>query len=200
MSQRFALAFRRALPAILAMAAVYATSIAAGMAAVHADLGFALEQRDSIVSRAVREDPVSRAESAGAHGKAALMEFSRNVALVAIPETIGGLTFVLPVGLGAYRGWVGGIVSVNSRHQSRLRNARSATYYVVTVLLQAAGYALADGAGLYLGWAFLKRRGDMVGPRWFRLPREALKDVVLLYALIVPLFALGSLWEFFAGP
>ena len=182
---------------ILIIGATYAASLATGVLMVHTGNRFALAYRDSLVARAHRADPAARAGDAGAHGVAAAVDFSRNLGLVAIPETIGGLTLVLPVGLASYRGWVGGIVSVNRDHQSRLRRPPAAVYYLVTLVLQLSGFTLAGGGGLHLGWAFLRKRGPFVGPAWFRLPRPALVDVAWLYVLIVPLFALGSLWEFF---
>lgn len=179
------------------MAAVYLTTILAGIVLVHGGNRFALDRRDAIVSAAVRDDAASRAENEGAHAKAALIDFSRSLCLAAIPETVGGLTFILPVGLGAYRGWVGGIVSVDSKHRSRLRTRRSAAYYLVTVLLHACAFTLADGAGLHLGREFFRRSNVFVGPSWFRLPRQALIDAAWLYALVVPLFAAGTVWEYF---
>ncbi len=175
----------------------YALSLSVGILMSHSGNRFALSYRDSIVARAHRADPAARADDAGAHGVAAAFDFSRNLGLAAIPETIGGLTLVLPVGLAAYRGWVGGIVSIDEHHWSRLRQPRSAVYYLVTLALQLAAFTLAGGAGLHLGWAYFRRRGPFVGPAWFRLPKPALVDVAWLYVLIVPLFALGSLWEFF---
>jgi hypothetical protein len=184
---------------ILFMALVYAVSIGAGAAMVHSGNAFALRTRDSLVARAHRADPSSRADDAGAHGRAAAIDFSRNLGLAAIPETVGGLTLVIPVALAAYRGWVGGIVSVDARHMSRLADPRSAVYFVVALLLQVAAFTLAGGAGLHLGIAFFEKRGPFVGPRWFRLPRPALIDVARIYVLVIPLFAIGSWWEF-AGP
>ncbi|HEU5181817.1 MAG TPA: hypothetical protein VFW45_13600, partial [Candidatus Polarisedimenticolia bacterium] len=67
----------------------------------------------------------------------------------------------------------------------------------VTLAFQLAAFTLAGGGGLHLGWAYLRRRGPFIGPEWFRLPRPALIDVGLLYLLIVPMFAIGSIWEFF---
>jgi uncharacterized membrane protein SpoIIM required for sporulation len=182
---------------ILTVATTYVVSVSVGVLMAHAGSQFALAYRDSLVVRAHRQDPAARANNAGAHGAAAAIDFARNLGLAAIPETIGGLTLVLPVGLASYRGWVGGIVSVNGAHQSRFHHARTAVYYLVTLLLQLAAFTLAGGGGLHLGWAFLRKRGPFVGPTWFRLPRPALVEVVWLYVLIVPLFALGSLWEFF---
>jgi hypothetical protein len=192
-------ALARARPAIAVMAATYAVSLGTGMVLAHAGNRMALERRDALVAAAHRADPASRADDAGATGRAAVLDFSRNLGLAAVPETVAGMTFVVPVALAAYRGWVGGIVSVDHRHQSRLRSFRPALYYLVTLALQLAGFTLAGGAGLHLGWANIKRRGPFVGPRWFRLPRPALVDVAWIYALVVPLFALGSLWEF-CGP
>jgi hypothetical protein len=103
------------------------------------------------------------------------------------------------VALGAYRGWVGGIVSVDYAHRSRLTHVRTAAYYLGALFLQVAAFILAGGGGLHLGWAFAQHRGPFVGPPWFRLPQPALVDVAWLYALIVPLFAAGSYWEFL-GP
>ena len=190
-------ALRRARGGIAIMAALYLASLLAGIVLVHSGNGFALERRDAIVSAAVRDDAASRAEQQGAHGKAALIDFARSLGGAAIPETIGGLTFVLPVGLGAYRGWVGGIVSVDSKHRSRLRTLKPAAYYLVTVLLHVCAFTLADGAGLYLGREFFRRRDVFVGPSWLRLPRQALIDVAWLYVLVVPLFAAATVWEYF---
>ena len=184
---------------IAIIAVTYAVTLAAGMVMAHAGVQFALHFRDSLVVRAHRDDPASRADDGGRHLKAAAIDFSRNLFAAAIPETVGGLTVVLPVGLAAYRGWVGGIVSVDGHHESRLKQPRSATYFIVTLLLQLSGFTLAGGGGVHLGLAYLRRVGPSVGPRWFRLPRPALIDVAWLYSLAVPLFALGSLWEFL-GP
>jgi hypothetical protein len=193
------LAMRHARHGIAIVAVTYVVSVLCGLVMVHAGNGFALGYRDSLVARAVAGDPAARANDRGAHGAAALIDFSRNLGLVAVPDTVGGLVLVLPVGLAAYRGWVGGIVSVDHAHRSRLIGLRTAAYYGVTLLLQLGGFTLAGGGGVHLGWALVKRRGPFVGPAWFRLPQPALIDVAWLYVLIVPLLALGSAWEFL-GP
>ena len=181
---------------ILVIGLTYAVSLTTGILMAHLGSQFALGYRDSLVAAAHRADPAARADDAGAPGRAAVIDFSRNLGLAAIPETIGGLTFILPVSLAAYRGWVGGIVSVDGRHQSRLGRTRAAVYYLVTLALQLSAFTLAGGSGLHLGWAFFRKRGPFVGPPWFRLPGPALADVAWIYSLVVPLFALGSLWEF----
>lgn len=191
-------AVARARMAIAVIVATYVFSVTAGALMVHLGNRFALTYGDSLVARAHRADPAARADDGGRHARAAALDFSRNLFLAAVPETIGGLTVVLPVGLAAYRGWVGGIVSVDRRHHSRLQHARPAVYYLVTLVLQLAAFSLAGGAGLHLGLAYFRREGPFVGPPWFRLPKPALIDVAWLYVLVVPLFAIGSSWEFLA--
>jgi hypothetical protein len=192
-------ALRAARAPIGIMTATYLLSVGTGAVMVHSDNAFALAFRDSLVARAHRADPSARADDAGHHLQAATLDFSRNLGLAAIPETIGGLLLVVPVAMGAYRGWVGGIVSVDAHHRSRLAQPRSAAYFLVTLTLQLIGFTLAGAAGLHLGWSFFKKRGPFVGPAWFRLPGPALRDVGWLYAIIIPMFAIGSLWEFL-GP
>ena len=196
MTARIGMALRNARTGIAIIAAVYLVSVSAGMLMVHTGSTFALTFRDSLVARAHRADPSARADDRGSHVAAAALDFSRNLGLAAIPETIGGLLFVIPVASAAYRGWVGGIVSVDGKHRSRLADPASALYYVAVMLIQLAAFTLAGGAGLHLGWSFFNKRGPFVGPSWFRLPAPALRDVAWLYVLIVPLFALGSLVEF----
>jgi len=181
------------------VALTYLIAITTGVLMAHLGSGFALRYRDALVARAVAADPAARADDRGAHLAAAIIDFSRNLGLAAVPDTVGGLTLVLPVGLAAYRGWIGGIVSVDHAHLSRLARIRGATYYCVTLLLQVCGFTLAGGGGLHLGWALVRGRGPFVGPRWFRLPQPALIDAAWLYVMIVPLLAIGSAWEFL-GP
>lgn len=92
---------------------------------------------------------------------------------------------------------MGGIVSVDGAHVSRLANPAEATYYLVALLLQLIPYTLAGGAGINLGLATLRPRSCYAGKRWLGMPIEALRDVGRLYVLIVPLFLIASLWEFF---
>lgn len=193
---RLVAALRRARGPILLLAAVYAASLTTGAVMVHTGNRGALAFRDSLVARAHRRDPSALADDANHPVRAAALDFARNLGMAAVPETVGGLLLVLPPVLAAYRGWVGGIVSVEHDRSSRLARWRSALQYLVTLALQLAAFTLAGGAGLHLGWCYFRRRGPFVGPAWFRLPGPALVDVVWLYALVVPLFAIGSLWEF----
>ncbi len=56
---------------------------------------------------------------------------------------------------------------------------------------------MAGGAGIRLGWAYYRPSAqDLALGRWLGLPLAALRDVAWAYVLIVPLFAVASLWEF----
>jgi Stage II sporulation protein M len=125
-----------------------------------------------------------------------VLDFLRNLLLGAVPSTIGGLAIVIPYPVAIYRGWVGGIVSVDSAHHSRLATPSDAIYFVVTVILQLIPYILAADAGINLGLAYLRPRPCYSDSRWHGFPIEALRDVARTYVLIVPLFLIASLWEF----
>ena len=189
-------ALRRCRIGIATVAITYLVAIVVGAAMVHAGNAFALETRDSIVTGAHVEDPASRALREGHRLDAALIDFSRNVLLVALPVTFAGLAIVVPYPFVAYRGWVGGIVSVDAAHASRLADPREAAYYVTTLVLQVVPSALTGGAGVALGVAYVRRKpGDRL---FLGLPRTALRDVALTYVVALPLFLIASLWEFLA--
>lgn len=177
------------------MMCTYAAAVTIGAIMVHAGNEFALRTRDRIVSRARTQDPSSLALAKGHRFRAAAWDFSRNLGLGAIPNTVSGLAVVVPYLTATYRGWVGGIVSVDRKHTSRLSDPQERIYYLVTLVLQLIPYSLAGGAGVRLGLAYLRRHNNP-GPRWFGLPLEALRDVLWIYVLVVPLFAMASLWEF----
>jgi len=139
-------ALSRARMGILTVALTYMLSVALGIVMAHRGNEFALSFRDRLVARAHRSDPAAVAYQQGKRFRAAFLDFSRNLFLGAIPQTAGGLAVVLPYPVAAYRGWVGGIVSVDSRHNSRLGSWHQAIYYLLTLLLQLIPYSLAGGA------------------------------------------------------
>jgi hypothetical protein len=98
----------------------------------------------------------------------------------------------------AYRGWIGGIVSIDGSHASRLADVKEGAYYLITLLLQLIPYTLTGGAGTNMGMAFLKPKPCYQGEKWLGIPKEALRDVLRIYRVAVPLFLLASLWEFLA--
>ena len=158
---------------------------------------FALSQRDSIAGGA-GSSPITQAYRNGDRLEAALLDFGSNLGLGALPTSITGLSVVGPFPLAAYRGWVGGVVSVDAAHRSRLSSWPDASYYLVTLALQLTGFVLTLGAGLHVGLSAWRSRND-IRVRSFlglRVPGFALKDAGWIYAVAVPFFLAGSLWEF----
>ena len=111
-------------------------------------------------------------------------------------DTVLGFGVVLPYPMIVYRGWVGGIVSVDNNHMSRLVDMKESVYYLSVVFLQLLGYSLAAGVGIHAGLAVFRARPKNAGFMWFRVPKEALFDVLWIYMLVVPIFLVASLWEF----
>ncbi len=183
---------------ILTIALVYAVSLVVGIAMVDTGNKFALSTRDSVVASAASTDPASIALQHGNSVEAALIDFSRNLGLGAVPSTLGGMAIVIPFPVAAYRGWIGGIVSVNANHVSRLASPGQALYYISVVVLQLIPYSLAGGAGVTLGAAYLRPKPYHIGAKWPGLPREAVLDVLRVYVLVIPLFLVASLVEFLA--
>lgn len=189
-------ALQRARWPIASMGLVCGLGVVIGMVMVHTGIPFALAQRDALVTSAHASDPASLALQQGAPLRAAIIDFARNLLLGAVPSTVGGLAVVIPYPIALYHGWVGGIVSVDSAHGSRLGDPAAASYYLITLVLQLIPYALARGAGINLGLAALRPRPCYAGRRWLGLPVEALRDVGRIYMLVVPLCLLASQWEF----
>jgi hypothetical protein len=192
-------ALRRARAPILWIGLAYAAGVVAGAGMVHLHSGFALAYRDKVVGRAMASDPAALTSVHGFPVRAAFWDFAGNLGRGAVPSTVMGLAVALPFPLAVFRGWVGGIVSVDGEHRSRLGKWREGSYYLGVLLLQLLPYTLAGGAGVRLGLGFLMPRGRWGYPsqqRWLTLPAEGVRDVARIYALIVPLFLVASLVEF----
>ena len=158
---------------------------------------FALTYRDSIVTNAHNVDPAAIASQKGNPALGALWDFAENFGLVAIPSAIGGLSIFVPFPLTAYRGWIGGIVSVNHNLVSRFASPGSAFYYVSVLIGQLVPSSLVTGAGLNLGYAYLRpapyyREGKKI----LGLPREAVLDLLRVFVLATPILFVASMWEF----
>jgi len=184
--------------AILSIAATYAVSIIVGVVMVSSGNAVALDRRDQIVGAAQSSGSLVALRS-GEPVRAALLDFASNLVLGGVTSTILGIAVVGVFPIVAYRGWVGGIVSIDSRHESRLADPASAGYYLATLLLQLIPYSIAGGVGVRLGvdaWrAVRKLRPDT----WLGLPTDALRDAAAAYVVIVPLFLVAALWEFLAA-
>jgi len=193
-------ALKRARLCILTIGLTYAISVACGIIMVHSGNEFALHYRDSLVSRASATAPAARALNGGDKVKAALFDFTGNLFLGAVPGTISGLGIIFPYPLSAFRGWVGGIVSVDGNHRSRLADSHARNYYLGVLILQLLPFSLTGGAGVYLGAASYRSwRESRFRWSWkLPLPRGAILDVVWIYVLAIPLFLVASLIEFLA--
>jgi hypothetical protein len=91
---------------------------------VHAGNQFAINYRDNLVSNA-QSSPIIVALGQNNRLQAALLDFGGNL-IGAVSNTLGGLGVVFPYPFIAYRGWIGGIVSIDGAHASRLANPQEA--------------------------------------------------------------------------
>ena len=181
----------------MSVALTYGLTIALGILLVDLHVPFAVNARDQIVNQAYSgQNATINALQSGRRLQAALSDFGGNLFLGAVPGTLAGVGIVTAYPLVAYRGWVGGIVSVDQQHISRLSQPSEAFYYLVTLLLQVIPYSLAGGAGVMLGLSFYRNYANRQVPKWIGLPQAAVVDVARIYCLVVPLFLVASLWEF----
>jgi len=193
-------AVSRARFAILTIAGAYAISIFVGIIMVHSGNTFALNYRDKLVGRAIKQDPAAVAKVHNDNLKAAILDFAGNLIIGSVPKVLMGMSVVMPYPFVAYQGWVGGIVSVRGDRSSRFDNFRSSVYYLLTLFLQILGYSLTIGAGVNVGISLFKPISDYRGKKLFSFfPKEALLDLIRIYALSIPIFLIGSLWEFLSS-
>jgi hypothetical protein len=187
--------YRARIP-ILTVALTYFVSVTAGVIMAHTGNALAVSSRDTIVSSA-QSSPITSAFHRDNRLQAAMLDAGANL-LGAISTTVAGLGVIFAYPLIAYRGWIGGIVSIDGSHASRLADVKEAAYYLITLVLQLIPYTLTGGAGINMGMAFLKPKPCYQGEKWLGIPKEALWDVLRIYLVAVPLFLLASLWEFLA--
>jgi uncharacterized membrane protein SpoIIM required for sporulation len=185
------LALYRAKKPILIVAVVYLLSVTVGIVMAHTHNQFALSYRDKLVSQAQTGTVLTQTSDL----KQGLAEFAGNT-LGAVADTFLGFGIVLPYPLVAYRGWVGGIVSVDYNRESRLIHPTQAAYYLSVLLLQLLGYTLAAGAGISAGLAVLRSRPKDAGFWWFQIKKQIIQDVLWIWVLVIPIFLTASLWEF----
>jgi len=185
----------RARMPILTVVVTYFVSVSIGMLMVHTGNEWAIAYRDTIVSKA-QTSPIIIALDQNDRLRAAVLDFGGNL-LGAISNTLEGLGVVFPYPFIAYRGWIGGILSIDSLHMSRLAEPKEAAYYLITLTLQLIPSILAAGAGVNIGLANFRPAPFYEGEKWLGLPKEAIRDAFRIYLIVVPLFFLASLWEFF---
>lgn len=190
-------AIDRARVAILSVAVVYVLSVTIGIGMVSLGNTYALDRRDEIVADARSTDTLVAYRS-GDRLRAALLDFAANLGLGGVTSSVLGISVVGAYPVFAYRGWVGGIVSVDAQHRSRLASPDTALYYLVTLVLQLIPYSIAGGVGVRLGIGAWRDMRGSSRPSMLGLRTDRLRDLALAYVVIVPLFLIAALWEFLA--
>ncbi len=127
---------------IFTIAAPYLLSVLLGIFMVHSQNHFALARRDKLVG-AAQQSQILTQLNAGHPFRAATLDFAGNL-VAGISSTVSGFCVPLAYPMAAYRGWVGGIVSVDGEHKSRFARPKTALYYVVVMLMQILPYSLAE--------------------------------------------------------
>ena len=189
-------AVTRARAAILSVALIYALSVSIGLVLAHSGNSMALRHRNRIVVAAQTNDASAIANNRGHPVRAAFFDWGGNLRGAAV-DTVLGMGVVMPYPMIAYRGWVGGIVSVEHDGTSRLAKPLTAAYYFLTLFLQLTGYSLAAGAGINLGMSMFRPRPFYRGRKWLGyFPQEAVRDVLRIYVLVIPVLSIASFWEF----
>ena len=191
-------AVARARTPIATVAVTYLVTVVIGVALVHGGDRFALDKRDAVVADARSSDTIVAFRS-GDRLRAGLLDFAANLVLGGVTSTIAGVAVVGVYPIVAYRGWIGGIVSVDAAHLSRLGDPAEAFYYLATLLLQLIPYSIAGGVGVHVGiGAWRAAMGRREGRTWLGIPTARIRDAALSYGIIAPLFLVASLFEFLA--
>jgi len=195
---RVRLGVYRARLGVLLIGCAYGIGLVVGAASVHLGHPWSLAYRDRIVSSAQASSPILRYLNEGHPIAAAALDFAGNL-MGATLTACAGWWAPAPFPLAIYRGWIGGIVSVNRSHRSRFRTTEGGLYYGLVIALQLLGYILSGGAGVNLGIARTRPRPGYEGARLLGIPVEAVRDAACVYVFVIPVFALGSALEFLSG-
>jgi hypothetical protein len=185
---------------ILTIFITYCLTCCIGIIMVHNGNNFALSYRDKIVGKALSTSKTSINYQRGNNFSAAITDFAGNLFFGAVPQTLMGIGIIVPYFTVSKQGWVGGIVSVNSEHESRFKNIRSTLYYFFVLLLQFMPYSLAIGAGIKFGIDFYNYNKIQGWSLWkYKIQKTWLKDLGYVYLLVIPLFFIASCFEFLSA-
>ncbi len=182
---------------VLTIFITYCISCFIGIVMSHNENSIALAYRDKIVGHAMETDKASVNYQKGNSFSAAMIDFGENLFLGAVPQTLMGFGIVIPYFSTSIQGWIGGIVSIDSDHNSRFKNFKSTFYYFLVLLLQFIPYSLAIGAGIKCGVDFYNNNKINSWLIWkYKIQKSSLVDLGLIYILVVPLFFIASCFEF----
>lgn len=194
---RIARALGRARWSIASVGVTYVASAALGIAMVHADQPWAIARREALVHIVVQTHQPASAHLGRDDVQASLWDFAGNATIGSLPKAVSGLAVILAYPQVAYQGWIGGIVSKASNGPSRFGDYRGTIYYLLTLAVQLTGFSMVVGAGVNAGVALLRPRGEYQGTQWLGiLPVEAAMDFGWIYLAALPIFLVGSFWEF----
>ena len=191
-------AFQRCKKFCISIFIVYLISCLTGSIMVHSGNTFALSFRDKIVGRAIVNDKASTNYNSGNKFKATLIDFSGNLLLGSTVQTVLGISVAIPYFSTFFQGWVGGIVTVDGTHKSRFSNRKSTSYYLIVFILQTLAYSLCIGSGIKLG-VETYRLNKTTSVLKYRLHKQSLKDILLIYVLAIPIFFVASCFEFLSS-
>ena len=163
-------ALYRARMPILTVAITYIISVSIGMLMVHAGNEWAVVYRDHIVSKAQSSSTLIALDQ-NDRLYAAVLDFGGNF-MNGISNTLEGLGVIFPYPFMRYRGWIGGIVSIDSLHMSRLAVPKEAAYYSITLTLQLIPSILAGGAGVNIGLANFRPKPFYQGENGWECQRK----------------------------
>ncbi len=188
---------RRARVPILSLAAIQGSLVLGGALAVREGNRIATLDRDSVMTRVRTDDVAARASRQGRVLEAVLIDFSHSLLLEAAPDTVTGLTVVLPYAWAAHRGWIGGIVFADGRSRGRPPvTVAQPVWDLLALALRLLAHSLAGGAGVSMGLAVFRVRPPSEDARWFGVPREAVLDALALYVVVAPVLLAASMCEF----
>jgi hypothetical protein len=151
------------------MGCAYAIGLIVGIVSVQMGHQPTLAFRDQIVSEAQASSPIPRYSREGHPIVAAGLDCVGNL-VGATATAAAGWWAPAPLPVAIYRGWISGIVSVDSKHRSRFRETEGGLHYALVVILQLIAYILAGGAGVNLGLARTGSRPKYIGSRLLGVP------------------------------
>jgi hypothetical protein len=103
-------------------------------------------------------------------------------------STVAGVIFFLPPIIGAWRGFLVGVI-----FHGQVGSLPAATLLAGTFLLEIGAYVVAGAAGMGLGFSLLPSRAK--GEDFRHRTGRAFRDILTVYPLVAGMLFCGALWE-----